>query len=126
MGSPALTLLLDSNIIIDALNGVEDAVRELLSDAEAAVSVIAWIEVLAGYREGAGDAEARELLATLTVVDLSAAVIEETVSIRRTSRLKLPDAIILATARVHGLTLSTRNTRDFPVDDPDVRVPYRL
>ena len=125
MGSPALTLLLDSNVIIDALNGIEDAVREVLSDPEAVVSVVAWVEVLAGYRDGA-DAAARELLKTLTVADLSPAVLEETVSIRRATRLKLPDAIILATARVHGLTLSTRNTRDLDRNDPSVRIPYEL
>jgi predicted nucleic acid-binding protein len=125
VGSPALTLLLDSNIIIDALNGIEEAVREVLSDVEAAVSVVAWVEVLAGYRDGA-DHAARELLKTLTVADLSPAVLEETVSIRRATRLKLPDAIILATARVHGLTLSTRNTRDFDRNDPSVRIPYEL
>jgi predicted nucleic acid-binding protein len=125
VGSPALTLLLDSNIIIDALNGIEDAVREVLSDPEAVVSVVAWVEVLAGYRDGA-DAAARELLKTLTVADLSPAVLEETLSIRRATRLKLPDAIILATARVHGLTLSTRNTRDFDRNDPSVRIPYEL
>jgi predicted nucleic acid-binding protein len=125
VGSPALTLLLDSNVIIDALNGIEDAVREVLSDPEAVVSVVAWVEVLAGYRDGA-DAAARELLKTLTVADLSPAVLEETVSIRRATRLKLPDAIILATARVHGLTLSTRNTRDFDRNDPSVRIPYEL
>ena len=125
MGSPALTLLLDSNIIIDALNGIEEAVREVLSDVEAAVSVVAWVEVLAGYRDGA-DHAARELLKTLTVADLSPAVLEEAVSIRRASRLKLPDAIILATVRVHGLTLSTRNTRDFDRNDPSVRIPYEL
>ena len=125
MGSPALTLLLDSNVIIDALNGIEDVVREVISDPEAVVSVVAWVEVLAGYRDGA-DAAARELLKTLTVADLSPAVLEETLSIRRATRLKLPDAIILATARVHGLTLSTRNTRDFDRNDPSVRIPYEL
>jgi len=126
VGSPTLTLLLDSNIIIDALNGLEQGSRELLSDADAAISIIAWIEVLAGYRGAVDDARARELLQTLTVAELSPAVVEETVNIRRTTPLNLPDAIILATARVHGLTLSTRNTRDFDANDPSVRIPYEL
>jgi predicted nucleic acid-binding protein len=53
-------------------------------------------------------------------------VAEESVTLRRTTRLKLPDAIILATARVHGLTLSTRNTKDFSPTDPTIRIPYEL
>ena len=44
--------------------------------------------------------------------------------IRKKTRLKLPDAIILATARVHGLLLVTRNHRDFPKREPDIRIPY--
>ncbi len=34
--------------------------------------------------------------------------------IRKTNRIKLPDAIIYATALVNNLTLITRNTSDFP------------
>lgn len=38
----------------------------------------------------------------------------------------LPDAIILATARVHGLVLATRNTRDFQADEAGISVSYRI
>jgi hypothetical protein len=38
----------------------------------------------------------------------------------------MPDAIILATAKCHGLTLATRNTKDFDPADPGIVVPYRL
>jgi len=40
-------------------------------------------------------------------------------------RVRLPDAIIWATAQVHGLLLVTRNVRDFPQGEPGVSVPYR-
>lgn len=53
------------------------------------------------------------------------AVAQEAVRLRRAGRLRLPDAIIYATARVHGRTLVTRNTRDFPEGEPGVDVPYR-
>ena len=46
--------------------------------------------------------------------------------LRRERRLKLPDALIWATARRHGSLLVTRNTKDFPKDDPGVRVPYSI
>jgi len=45
---------------------------------------------------------------------------------RRERKVKLPDAIILATAELEGRLLVTRNTKDFPSDDPGVRVPYTL
>ena len=42
------------------------------------------------------------------------------------SRLKLPDAIILATAQVANLLLVTRNTRDFSAADPQICIPYKI
>jgi predicted nucleic acid-binding protein len=41
-------------------------------------------------------------------------------------RLRLPDAIILATAQVEGCNLLTRNTRDFSPSWPEIRVPYSI
>jgi predicted nucleic acid-binding protein len=60
------------------------------------------------------------------VIDLDRAIAERAVLIRREKRVRLPDAIIWATAQVHSLLLVSRNTKDFPEDDPGVRVPYRL
>ena len=42
------------------------------------------------------------------------------------SRLKLPDAYVLATAQVSGAILITRNTKDFPAEMPGIRIPYTL
>ena len=38
---------------------------------------------------------------------------QQTILLRQQRRVKLPDAIIAATALVHGLPLLTRNTADF-------------
>ena len=121
-----MRVLFDTSIVIDALNGLAPAQQEFAAASEHFISTISRIEVLAGYRDGADDSGARAVLARLAELALDSAVAEEAVSIRRTARLKLPDAVILATARIHGLTLSTRNTRDFSEDDPTIRVPYRL
>ena len=48
------------------------------------------------------------------------------VQLRRARRLRLPDALIWATDRRRGSLLVTRNTKDFPKDDPGVRVPYSI
>jgi predicted nucleic acid-binding protein len=60
------------------------------------------------------------------VIDLDRAIAERAVAIRREKRIRLPDAIIWATAQIHSLLLVSRNTRDFPANDPGVRVPYLL
>lgn len=116
----------DSNIVIDALKG-NDQARVALREAERrVVSIVTWIEVLAGCRTDDEAASARRLMAACELVPLANDVAEEAVRIRRERRLKLPDAAVLATARVAGCQLVTRNTKDFAPDDPEIRVPYRL
>jgi len=84
------------------------------------------MEVMAGA-SGERKADAvRGLLEAFTLMPIDGAVAEEAVRLRRERRLKLPDAIIFATARVHRLELATRNTRDFPSGERGVVVPYEL
>lgn len=59
-----------------------------------------------------------------TRLELSDACLKLSLHLRRTLRLRLPDAMILAAAREHGWTLVTRNTKDFPTTMPGIRVPY--
>ena len=56
--------------------------------------------------------------------DLDEKTLIEGLNLRRELRLKLPDALILASARVNGWLLVTRNTKDFPASMLGVRVPY--
>lgn len=53
-------------------------------------------------------------------------IAEEAVRLRRGTRIKLPDAIIWASAKANGALLVTRNTKDFPTDHPLVRIPYSV
>lgn len=43
---------------------------------------------------------------------------------RERPRLRLPDAVVLATALTRGRILVTRNIKDFPAEMPGIRVPY--
>lgn len=47
------------------------------------------------------------------VYDLTEEIILRTIAIRKSRRIKTPDAIIAATALVYDLTLITHNTSDF-------------
>jgi predicted nucleic acid-binding protein len=55
------------------------------------------------------------LLAQFSEAEISAAIIERAIEIRRSVRVKTPDAIIAATALIYGASLVTRNVRDFTV-----------
>ncbi|MDP2313434.1 MAG: PIN domain-containing protein [Pseudomonadota bacterium] len=121
-----MSVLVDSCILIDALAGAEPA-REYLRDARgAAISRLTWMEVMVGAQGEDEERAIRAFLSVFEVLALDEAVAEETVRLRRARRLKLPDAIIFATARVHGRELATRNTKDFPASSPGVFVPYSL
>ena len=119
-------MILDSCILIDVLNQVSSA-REFLREIRgASISIVSHIEVLAGAEDGEAERIATLLLRNFATLDLSPHVARRAAAHRRTSRLKLPDAVIRATAELHDLRIVTRNTRDFPTDDPRVLVPYTL
>lgn len=83
------------------------------------------MEVLIGA-EG-DDSELRDFLEThFEIIPLDLAVAETAVQLRREYRLRLPDAIIWATARVNDAALVTRNTKDFKPDWDGIRLPYAL
>ena len=119
--------LLDTNILIDYLAGIAPARTEVERYTTPAISVITWIEVMAGATQD-DEQVRRDFLATFRVLPLTMEVADRSSEIRRhrTPRLKLPDTIILATAQLDNLLLVTRNSKDFPVKGPDIRIPYKL
>jgi predicted nucleic acid-binding protein len=116
----------DTNILVDYLNGIPAASRELELYEEIAISMVTWMEVLAGADDAEEEAVTRDFLSRFNVRPLDKAVAERAIKIRRQHKLKLPDAIIWATAMEQGRLLVTRNTKDFPETDPGIRVPYRV
>jgi hypothetical protein len=115
----------DSNIVIDWLNRTPQAKAELTRYARHRISRIVWTEVLAGEPLEQRDT-IRDLIAPFDVVELDARIASAAADIRHRTKMKLMDAYILATAQVNGAILITRNTKDFPVNMPGIRVPYTL
>ncbi len=107
--------LLDSNVLIYVLSQHNAEAVEFLANTRIgshAISMVTWMEVLAGATALDID-ETRQFLSEFELVEISKEIAETTVSIRRSTRLKLPDAIIYATALATGRTLVTFNSRDF-------------
>lgn len=117
--------LLDTNVLIDYLNGIDAAAEELSLYASKAISIITWMEVLAGTASEE-EAVVRAWLLSFEVLALDETVAERAVAIRKARRIRLPDAVIWATAQVHSRLLVSRNTKDFPETEPGVRMPYVL
>jgi predicted nucleic acid-binding protein len=118
--------LFDTNILIDHLNGIAKATREIRRSADAATSLITWIEVMTGAASEDEEAVLRSFLSNFLCLEITSEVAERAAVIRREKRIKMPDAIILATAEATGRQLVTRNVKDFPVGSRGVRVPYRV
>ena len=122
----AVSELFDTNILIDHLNGIAKATRELKRSSGPAISMITWIEVMTGASSAAEEMVLRSFLLNFECLPVSSAVAERAAQVRRQMKIKMPDAIILATAEVAGRELVTRNVKDFPGGMRGVRVPYKV
>ena len=100
-------ILVDTDVFIDHLRGA----RALRSDGHRLhCSVITRAELFAGTR---GVEAAAVLLAPLGEIPVDRAIAERAGRIRRDTGIRLPDALIAATAMTRSLMLATRNRKDF-------------
>jgi predicted nucleic acid-binding protein len=118
-------VVFDTNILIDHLNGIPSARSVIGLYPARSISVVTQIEVLVGIKPDT-EARTRALLKSFDIIPITSEVVEAAALLRRTSKLKLPDAVILATAQSLGCVLVTRNTRDFARNDPNILVPYEI
>ena len=100
-------VLVDTDLFVDHLRGAHELKpgRHRLF-----YSVITRAELFAGTT--ASEAVTR-LLSAFRELPVDREVAERAGRIRRESGLRLPDALVAATAVAHGLALATRNRRDF-------------
>jgi predicted nucleic acid-binding protein len=125
VGKPVKAVF-DTNILVDYLKGVRVAKEELDRYRVRQISIITFIEVMVGAKNAAEESAIRSFLATFEVLDLSTGIAQEAISIRKELRLKIPDAIVYATARSQGCILVSRNTKELKEAWPDIRIPYRI
>ena len=125
MGS-LMKCVLDTNILIDYLNGVQYSAKEIGIYKTKVISVITHIEILVGAKTSEEESIIRSFLSTFQIQPLSTEIAEEAVRLRKQHCLKIPDAIVYATAKTKGCLLVSRNTKDFKTEWPDIRVPYQI
>lgn len=112
-----MAYLFDSNVLIYHLNGELNSPGKALLKAgllgNGAYSIISKIEVLGFQQPTAVEIQARQLFSNLTEIPLTSEIAEQTIALRKLYKIKLPDAIIAATAMIQALQLITRNSSDF-------------
>jgi predicted nucleic acid-binding protein len=117
--------LFDTNILIDYLIGHNEARLIIEQYENPQISIITKMEVLVGTTED-NEEIIREFLDNFTVIALNEEIAETAIEIRKNNKIKLPDAIIWATAKYNNSLLITRNTKDFSMHSSDIKIPYNI
>lgn len=109
--------LIDTNVVSDYLsasfsaNGM--ALMDAAIDAIPNISIITQIELLCWQTDENTTQNVKNFIGDSIVLDISADVIANCVNLRKSKKIKTPDAIIAATALANGYTIITNNEKDF-------------
>jgi predicted nucleic acid-binding protein len=110
--------ILDTNVVIDTLNNDLDllAFLDAFPDCEVYINPVVEIEVLAKPgMNGQEETAARALLGLFKRAEIDKPTCDMTVEIRRAKELRLPDALIAASAIVLNATVLSNDShlRDY-------------
>jgi hypothetical protein len=121
-------LLMDTDVLIDYLRGVPEAVAFLENlDNPMLLSAISVAELYAGVRPGAEMQALQDFLSAFEIIPVDQNIARQGGLSRRTygpsHGVGLADALIAATAENNQAIVVTLNARHFPM--VKVQVPYR-
>jgi predicted nucleic acid-binding protein len=109
--------LIDSSAYIRYIDGrlSEIGIQKMdeVLDNNLQMSVIVKMELLSFQDGGMREQIIKEIVNTSEILLLTEEIIDKTIEIRRKTKVKLPDAIIAATAIVNKMTLISCNDSDF-------------
>lgn len=124
--------LLDTNVVINYLDASIPAqgmkLLNSIVDDEPIISVITKMETL-GFNFTSWEEQdiTETFINGCTALDINNSIVNKTIAIRKNKKMKLPDAIVAATALVYDLILVTRNTSDFKsIEGLEVIDPFSL
>lgn len=119
MGLMPDKFVLDTNIVLYFLGG---CLAEPLPVGKYGISVITELELLAYPGLSREEADQLEVfISKIAVIDLTLSVKTHAINYRKRLNLKLPDAIIAATARALNATLLSNDQRLLTLSDPQVQ-----
>lgn len=107
--------LMDSNTVVDHLgNKLPPASSSFIDNLPAVLSVITRIEIMGWYKATPAQlAKLGPFIQNAFIYSLTEPIIQQTILLRQVHKIKIPDAIVAATALIENITLITRNTEDF-------------
>lgn len=109
--------LLDTNAVSDYFLGLLPPANikflDSVVDKIPNISVITQIELLSWRSDSDTEQKVRSFVRDCRVLEISPKVVANCVAIRKSRKIKTPDAIIAATALANNFTLITNNEADF-------------
>jgi predicted nucleic acid-binding protein len=114
------SVVLDTNIVLYLLNG-DQIFSELLCQKKRYLSFISQLELL-GYKGIAAKQQLQvsKFIQECMVIDVSEAIKTDAIEVRKQTKLKLPDTIVLTTARFLSLP-SITSSQDFKeIKSPEI------
>ncbi len=123
--------LIDSNAVVDYLSKKFDISQMIfmneIIDKIPNLSVISKIEVLSFNASEEYTNLLADFISDAIVIDLTTDIVDRTILLRKKHKIKLPDAIIAATALVFNHTIITNNEKDFAnIKSLKVLNPYKI
>ena len=115
-------ILLDSNILI-YLSQKKLSIEEVFDKkSNYFISLVTYMEILS-YSFSSKDEEqfVRKLLSFFDIIDIDRDIAEEVIRLKKSRKIKLPDAIIVATALTHNATLYTNDKQLHTINDLNIR-----
>jgi predicted nucleic acid-binding protein len=117
--------ILDSNLLIFLSKGMIDRAKLYSKYDEFCVSIITYMEVYAFDFPNKNEKEALDkTFASLEIIDINKEIADRAIIYRKnqTKKIKLPDAVILATAKYADADLLTDDYDDFEKIDSTVNI----
>ena len=100
-------IFLDTNIVLYLLSG-DDTIADFLNDKTVFLSFITELELL-GYKEISAEdlSKIESLLADSTIIDINSEIKKIVIELRKSNKIRLPDAIIAATSHYLNIPFMT-------------------
>jgi predicted nucleic acid-binding protein len=115
-------VILDSNIVI-YLSQKKLSIDEIFEDGKRYnISLVTYMEILS-YNFPSKEEEnfIRKLLSLFRVIDINKMIAKEVIKLKKKRKIKLPDAIIVATALIEDAILYTNDKQLHSVEGLEVR-----
>ena len=114
---------IDSNVIIDASKGIISIQRILEEYDFLYTSLISYVETL-GFKFSDNEEYdiVKQILNGIEIVDLNKEIADIAIEYRKKKKIKLPDALVLATSKYLKADLITSDVMDFHNVDKSIKI----